>query len=127
MRLLHIMLRVSNLERSIAFYRDILGMRVLRRKEYPSGKFTLVFMGYGDESSETVLELTYNWDKDTYDRGDAFGHLAIGVNDIYATCERIRAQGGQITREPGPMKHGSAILAFIKDPDGYSIELLERD
>ncbi|MEK9657788.1 MAG: lactoylglutathione lyase [bacterium] len=125
-RLLHLMLRVANLQKSIDFYCDVLGMSVLRKKEYPSGKFTLVFLGYGKESEVTVLELTYNWEQHDYDIGTGYGHIAIGVNDIYQTCEEIRSKGGQITREPGPMKHGTSLLAFVKDPDGYSIELLER-
>lgn len=127
MRLLHVMLRVSNLKHSIEFYTKILGMKVLRQKDYPSGKFTLCFLGYEDESKETALELTYNWGKEGYEKGEGFGHLAIGVKDIYSTCDRIRRLGGEISREPGPMKHSTTLLAFIKDPDGYSIELLERD
>ena len=127
MRLLHVMLRVSNLEASIDFYTKILGMKVLRQKDYPSGKFTLCFLGYKDETKETALELTYNWGKDDYEKGEGFGHLAIGVKDIYSTCDSIRRLGGKISREPGPMKHSTTLLAFIRDPDGYSIELLERD
>lgn len=125
MRLLHTMIRVGDLERSIAFYTDVLGMKLLRKKDYPGGRFTLAFVGYGDESETAVIELTHNWDTDAYDLGNGFGHIAIGVDDIYVTCERIRAAGGEITREPGPMKHGSTIIAFIKDPDGYQIELIE--
>ena len=125
MRLLHTMLRVGDLERSIAFYTDVLGMKLLRRKDYPSGRFTLAFVGYGDESETAVIELTHNWDTGSYDLGNGFGHIAIGVADIYATCERIRAAGGEITRQPGPMKHGSTVIAFVKDPDGYQIELIE--
>jgi len=124
-RLLHTMLRVGDLERSIAFYTDALGMKLLRRKDYPGGRFTLAFVGYGDESETAVIELTHNWDTGSYDLGNGFGHIAIGVADIYATCERIRAAGGEITRQPGPMKHGSTVIAFVKDPDGYQIELIE--
>ncbi len=127
MRFLHTMLRVGDLEKSIAFYTEIFGMTVARRKDYPEGKFTLAFLGYGDETENTMLELTHNWDTDSYDLGNGFGHLAIGVEDVYAACERIREQGGEIVREPGPMKHGSTILAFVKDPDGYMIELLAKD
>ncbi len=126
MRLLHVMLRVSNLEDSIAFYETHFQMKMLQKKEYPEGKFTLCFMGYGDESSETVLELTYNWGVDQYDIGSGYGHIAIGVEDVAATCEAIRAQGGRIVREPGPMKYSSTVLAFVEDPTGYKIELLER-
>lgn len=126
MKLLHTMLRVSHLERSIAFYTDVLGMTLLRKKEYPEGRFTLAFVGYGLESEQAVIELTHNWDIDHYDLGTAFGHIALDVGDVYAACERIRAAGGRITREPGPMKHGSTILAFVEDPDGYKIELLSR-
>ncbi|AZB73525.2 lactoylglutathione lyase [Synechococcus elongatus] len=125
MRLLHTMLRVGNLERSLQFYCEVLGMRLLRRKDYPGGEFTLAFVGYGDEADHTVLELTYNWGKDQYELGDAYGHIAIGVDNIYATCEAIRAQGGKISREPGPMKHGSTVIAFVEDPDGYKVELIQ--
>lgn len=124
MRLLHTMLRVGDLDRSLHFYTDILGMKLLRRRDYPEGKFTLAFVGYGDESDNSVIELTYNWGVDTYELGSAFGHLAIGVDDVYAAAERIRAAGGKIVREPGPMKGGSTVLAFVEDPDGYRIELL---
>jgi len=124
MRLLHTMLRVGDLDRSLRFYVDVLGMRLLRRKDYPEGRFTLAFVGYGEESDSTVLELTHNWDTKSYEPGSGFGHVAIGVDDVYAACARIRAQGGKITREPGPMKHGSTVLAFVEDPDGYKIELL---
>ena len=124
MRLLHTMLRVGNLERSIRFYTEILGMKLLRQKEYPEGKFTLAFLGYGDEKENTALELTYNWDTDSYDTGNGFGHLAIEVDDVYEAAEKIRQQGGKIIREPGPMNAGSTILAFVADPDGYEIELL---
>jgi lactoylglutathione lyase len=125
MRLLHTMLRVGNLEESLKFYCDILGMKRLRQKDYPGGQFTLAFVGYGDESDHTVLELTYNWGTDTYDLGDAYGHIAIGVDDIYGTCEAIKAQGGNVVREPGPMKHGSTVIAFVQDPDGYKVELIQ--
>lgn len=126
MRLLHTMLRVGNLERSIEFYTDVLGMKLLRQNDYPGGKFTLAFLGYGSEDENTVLELTYNWDVDSYEIGEAYGHIAIGVDDIYATCDAIRAKGGKVVREPGPMKHGTTVLAFIEDPDGYKIELIEE-
>lgn len=124
MRILHTMLRVGDLEQSIAFYTDVLGMQLLRRKDYPEGKFTLAFVGYGSEEENAVIELTHNWDTDSYDLGDGYGHIALEVPDVYAACDAIRARGGKITREPGPMKHGSSILAFIEDPDGYKIELL---
>ena len=126
MRILHTMIRVGDLERSIRFYTEVLGMHLLRRKEYPEGRFTLAFVGYGDESREAALELTWNWDTDHYDPGTGYGHIAIEVEDVYAACEAIRDAGGTITREPGPMKHGSTVLAFVRDPDGYAIELLGR-
>lgn len=126
MRLLHMMLRVGELERSIRFYTEVLGMNLLRRKEYPSGRFTLAFVGYGLESAETVLELTHNWDISSYEIGAGYGHIALGVEDISATCEMIRAQGGKIVREPGPMKHGTTVIAFVEDPDGYKIELIQQ-
>ncbi|HEY9815809.1 MAG TPA: lactoylglutathione lyase [Candidatus Obscuribacterales bacterium] len=125
MRLLHTMLRVGNLDESLQFYCNVLGMTLLRRKDYPGGEFTLAFVGYGDEADHTVLELTYNWGKEKYDLGDAYGHIALGVDDIYATCDAIREQGGQIVREPGPMKHGSTVIAFVQDPDGYKVELIQ--
>lgn len=125
MRLLHTMLRVGDLQRSIKFYTEILGMKLLRQKEYPKGKFTLAFLGYGDEKSHTALELTYNWDTDHYDLGSGFGHLAIEVDDVYKAAERIRAAGGKIIREAGPMNAGTTLLAFVADPDGYEIELLQ--
>ncbi len=124
MRILHAMLRVGDLEKSLHFYTDVLGMKLLRRRDYPEGRFTLAFVGYGDEARDTVLELTYNWDTHHYDLGDGFGHIAIEVDDVYQAVERIRAKGGKVVREPGPMKHGSTILAFVEDPDGYKIELL---
>lgn len=119
------MLRVGNLEASLQFYCDILGMQLLRQKDYPGGEFTLAFVGYGHEADHTVLELTYNWGKDQYTLGDAYGHIAIGVNDIHATCNQIKTQGGKVTREPGPMKHGSTVIAFVEDPDGYKVELIQ--
>lgn len=125
MRILHTMLRVRNLEKSLHFYTEILGMKLLRQKDYPEGKFTLAFVGFHPESEGAVIELTYNWDTHEYTLGNAFGHIAIAVEDVYAACERIRAAGGIISREPGPMKHGTTILAFVKDPDGYAIELLQ--
>ena len=124
MRLLHTMLRVTDLQQSIDFYTQLLGMELLRSKDYPDGRFTLAFLGYGDESDHTALELTHNWDTDSYELGNAFGHLAIEVEDVYAACDAIKAKGGEVVREAGPMKHGSTILAFVKDPDGYMIELL---
>jgi lactoylglutathione lyase len=123
---LHTMLRVGNLERSIRFYSDNLGMTELRRADVPDGKYTLAFLGYGDERSHTVLELTYNYGVEHYEMGSAFGHLALGVSDIYATCEKLRAAGAKVTREPGPVKFGTTVIAFIEDPDGYKIELIER-
>ena len=125
MQLLHTMLRVGNLEESLKFYTEVLGMKLLRQKDYPDGKFTLAFVGYGDESDTTVLELTYNWGVTEYNLGDAYGHIAIGVDDIYATCEEIKARGGKVSREPGPMKHGSTVIAFVQDPDGYKVELIQ--
>lgn len=126
MRFLHTMLRVGDLDRSIRFYCDVLGMKLLRRKDYPSGEFTLAFVGYGEESDNTVLELTYNWGKDSYDIGDAYGHIALGVEDIYSACNMIRDQGGNVCREPGPMKHGTTVIAFVEDPDGYKVELIQK-
>lgn len=125
MRMLHTMLRVGNLEKSIQFYCDVLGMKLLRQKDYPGGEFTLAFVGYGDESDHTVLELTYNWGVDSYDLGNAYGHIALGVDDIYAACDKIKALGGKVSREPGPMKHGSTVIAFVEDPDGYKVELIQ--
>lgn len=124
MRILHTMLRVGNLPKSIEFYTQVLGMKLLRQHDYPEGKFTLAFVGYGDEASNTVIELTYNYGVDAYDLGKGYGHIALGCDDVYATCDKIRAAGGKIVREPGPMLHGSTILAFVEDPDGYRIELL---
>jgi len=119
------MLRVGDLERSIAFYTEILGMRLLRRKDYPGGRFTLAFVGYGDESDNTVLELTHNWDTSSYDIGSGYGHIALGVDDIVGVCDQIRAKGGKVVREPGPMKNGTTVIAFVEDPDGYKVELIE--
>ena len=125
MRLLHTMIRVGDLDQSLQFYTDVLGMKLLRRHEYPDGKFTLAFVGYGDESEQAVIELTYNWGVDKYELGNAFGHIALGVDDIYKTCEEIKRRGGKVVREPGPMKHGRTVIAFVEDPDGYKIELIE--
>ncbi len=125
MNILHTMLRVGNLDRSIAFYTDILGMRLLRRQNYPDGRFTLAFVGYCEEESGAVLELTHNWDTSTYEIGNGFGHIALGVDNAYATCNRIKSKGGNVTREAGPMKHGTTVIAFVEDPDGYKIELIE--
>ena len=126
MRFLHTMIRVVDLEASIKFYSEVLGMKLLRQKDYPDGKFTLAFLGYGEESENTVLELTHNWGVESYEHGTAFGHIAIDVPDVYEACEKIRELGGNITREPVPMKHGTTILAFVEDPDGYKIELLSK-
>ena len=125
MQLLHTMIRVSDLEESLSFYCNVLGMKLLRKNDYPGGKFTLAFVGYGDERGNTVIELTHNWDTHKYDLGDAFGHLAIGVEDIYKVCENMRAKGAKVVREPGPMAHGGAVIAFVEDPNGYRIELIE--
>ena len=124
MRMLHTMLRVGDLDRSLLFYTEVLGMDLLRRKDYPSGRFTLAFVGYGDESDTTVLELTHNWDTSHYELGSAYGHIALGVDDIYTTCAAIAAKGGKVVREPGPMKHGNTVIAFVEDPDGYKVELI---
>lgn len=125
MRMLHTMLRVGDLDRSLAFYTEVLGMKLLRRRDFPEGKFTLAFVGYADEKDATVLELTHNWDTDRYEHGDAYGHIAIGVDDVYAACDRIKAAGGEVVREAGPMKGTTTVIAFVADPDGYRIELLE--
>ena len=126
-RILHTMIRVRDLDKSLDFYTRLLGMTQLRRKDFPGGKFTLAFVGYGGEADHTVIELTHNWDQEEpYDLGTGFGHVAIGVPDIYATCERLKAEGVAIPRPPGPMKHGTTVIAFIEDPDGYKIELIER-
>ncbi len=126
MRLLHTMIRVGNLDTSLVFYTEALGMELLRKKDYPGGRFTLAFVGYGDEESTAVVELTHNWDTSSYDLGDGFGHLAIGVEDIAGACDRVRQFGGRVTREPGPMKHGTTVIAFVEDPDGYKIEFIEK-
>ena len=126
MRILHTMLRVGDLDRSLQFYTTVLGMKVLRREEFPDGQFTLAFVGYGDELNNTVLELTYNWDTDHYDLGNAFGHIAIEVDDAYKACEAVKQAGGKVVREAGPMKHGKTIIAFIEDPDGYKIEFIQK-
>jgi lactoylglutathione lyase len=126
MRILHTMLRVGNLDRSLQFYTDILGMQVLRREEFPDGKFTLAFVGYGGERENTVLELTYNWGTESYDLGNAFGHIAIEVDDAYAACEKVKQAGGKVIREAGPMMHGTTVIAFIQDPDGYKIEFIQK-
>lgn len=126
MRILHTMIRVGDLERSIRFYTEILGMKLLRKEDFPDGKFTLAFVGYGDESHNSVIELTYNWGTESYDHGDAFGHIAVEVDDVYEAVERIRHAGGEIVREAGPMKHGTTVIAFIADPDGYKIELIGK-
>lgn len=125
MRILHTMIRVGDLERSIAFYTQVLGMRLLRRQDYPGGRFTLAFLGYADETEAAAIELTHNWDTDSYEIGNGFGHIAIGVADAREACAAIRAAGGVVTREAGPMQHGTTVIAFVKDPDGYAIELIE--
>lgn len=124
MRFLHTMIRVGDLEKSIKFYTEVLGMKLNRKKDYPEGEFTLAFLGFEDDPE--FLELTYNWDKDSYDLGSGYGHMAFGVDDIYATCEKIEQAGGKVVRPPGPMKHGTTVIAFIEDPDSYKIELIER-
>jgi lactoylglutathione lyase len=126
MRLLHTMLRVGDLDRSIDFYQNVLGMKLLRRKDYPDGKFTLAFVGYGDESGNTVIELTYNWGVDSYDLGEGYGHIAIEVDDVYEAVDELRNRGGKVIREAGPMNAGTTIIAFIEDPDGYPVELIGR-
>lgn len=126
MRILHTMLRVGHLEKSLAFYTQVLGMKLLRQKDYPDGRFTLAFVGYQDEVDGTVLELTHNWDTHHYNLGEGFGHIAIEVNDAYAACEEVRKRGGKITREAGPMKHGTTVIAFVEDPDGYKIEFIQK-
>ena len=126
MRLLHTMLRVGDLERSLAFYTEVLGMKLLRKKDYPGGRFTLAFVGYGPESEGAVIELTHNWDTKSYEIGDGFGHIALEVPDAAKACDEIRQRGGKVVREAGPMKHGSTVIAFVEDPDGYRIELIEH-
>lgn len=125
MRILHTMVRVGDLDRSLAFYQEVLGMRLLRRNDYPEGKFTLAFLGYQDESEGAALELTYNWGVDQYEIGTGYGHIALEVDDAYAACADIKKRGGTVTREAGPMKHGSRVIAFVQDPDGYKIELIQ--
>ena len=125
MQLLHTMIRVGDLDKSINFYTKVLGMKLLRRKDYPDGKFTLAFVGYGDEANTAVIELTHNWETKSYDLGSGFGHLAIGLPDIYAACAAVKAKGGTVTREPGPMKFGGSEIAFVQDPDGYKIEFIQ--
>ncbi|WP_284447410.1 lactoylglutathione lyase [Fluviibacter phosphoraccumulans] len=126
MRLLHTMLRVGNLEKSLDFYTRVLGMHLLRKNDYPEGKFTLAFVGFGPETEQAVIELTYNWDVDKYELGTGYGHIALEVEDAYAACDKIRAAGGNVVREAGPMKHGNTVIAFVDDPDGYKIELIQR-
>lgn len=126
MRVLHTMLRVGDLDRSLAFYTDVLGMRLLRRKDYPDGKFTLAFVGYQDEADGAVLELTHNWDTASYDLGNGYGHVALGVDDAAKACADIKSRGGKVVREAGPMKHGSTVIAFVEDPDGYKVELIQQ-
>ena len=126
MRILHTMLRVGDLERSLAFYTQVLGMKELRRKDYPDGRFTLAFVGYGAESETAVLELTHNWDTKSYDLGTGYGHVAIAVPDAYKACEEVKKLGGKVTREPGPMKFGGSVIAFVEDPDGYKIEFIQK-
>ena len=126
MRVLHTMIRVGDLDRSLKFYTDVLGMKLLRQKDYPDGKFTLAFVGYGPESHHAVIELTHNWDTHQYDLGNGFGHIAIEVDDAYAACAEIKKRGGKVVREAGPMKHGSTVIAFVEDPDGYKIELIQK-
>jgi lactoylglutathione lyase len=126
MRLLHTMLRVSNLDRSLAFYTDVLGMQLLRKRDYPDGKFTLAFVGYGPEDETAVIELTHNWDQDSYELGTAYGHIALEVDDAYKACELVKQKGGKVVREAGPMKHGTTVIAFVEDPDGYKIEFVQH-
>ena len=126
MRLLHTMLRVGNMERSLKFYTEMLGMKVLRQHDYPDGKFSLAFVGYGDEIDHTVIELTHNWDTASYELGNAYGHIALEVDDAYAACEQVKQAGGKVVREAGPMKHGTIVIAFIEDPDGYKIEFIQK-
>lgn len=127
MRLLHTMLRVGDLDRSLAFYQQVLGMKLLRQKDYPEGRFTLAFVGYGSEADTTVLELTHNWDTGSYDLGNGYGHIAIEVDDAAAACTAVREKGGKVTREAGPMKHGTTVIAFVEDPDGYKIEFIQKN
>lgn len=127
MRMMHTMLRVTDLDRALAFYCNVLDMRLIRRKDYPEGRFTLAFVGYGEESNSTVLELTHNWDTNAYEMGGAYGHIALGVADVYQTCDRIRERGGKIVREAGPMKGGRTVIAFVEDPDGYKVEIVQDE
>lgn len=127
MRMLHTMLRVGNLEQSLAFYTEVLGMTLLRQRDYEEGRFTLAFVGYGSETENTVLELTHNWDTSSYELGNAYGHIAIAVEDAYQACDEIKARGGKVVREAGPMKGGTTVIAFVEDPDGYKIELIQQD
>lgn len=126
MRILHTMLRVGDLDKSLAFYQDVLGMKLLRREDFPSGRFTLVFLGYGEEAENTVLELTYNWDVHSYDIGNAYGHIAIEVDNAYEACDAVRDKGQKVIREAGPMQHGTTVIAFVEDPDGYKIEFVQK-
>ncbi|MGF6739983.1 lactoylglutathione lyase [Paraburkholderia atlantica] len=126
MRILHTMLRVGDLDASIRFYTEVLGMRLLRKNDYPDGKFTLAFVGYEDESEDAAIELTYNWDTSKYELGTGYGHIALEVDDAYAACEQVKKRGGVVTREAGPMKHGTTVIAFVADPDGYKIELIQK-
>ena len=126
MRMLHTMLRVGNLDRAIDFYTQVLGMKLLRKKDYPEGKFTLAFVGYDTEDKTAVLELTYNWGVEKYELGNAYGHIAIEVDDAYLACDAVTAKGGRVTRPAGPMKHGSTVIAFVEDPDGYKIEFIQQ-
>ena len=126
MRILHTMLRVGDLKRSIEFYTNVLGMQVLRQKDYPDGRFTLAFVGYGAEDKEAVLELTHNWDTPGYELGTGYGHVALEVDDAYKACDEVKKRGGRVTREAGPMKHGTTVIAFVEDPDGYKIEFIQR-
>jgi lactoylglutathione lyase len=126
MRILHTMIRVGDLERSLRFYVDVLGMQLLRRREYPEGRFTLAFLGFGPESEQAALELTWNWDTASYDLGNGFGHVALEVPDAYAAVAEIKRRGGKVVRDAGPMKHGTTVIAFVEDPDGYRIELIQR-
>ncbi|MDQ5888346.1 MAG: lactoylglutathione lyase [Pseudomonadota bacterium] len=126
MRILHTMLRVGNLQRSLDFYTQVLGMQLIRQKDYPDGRFTLAFVGYGAESETAVLELTHNWDTESYDLGNGFGHIAVEVDDAYQACEAVKQLGGKVTREAGPMKHGTTVIAFVEDPDGYKIEFIQK-
>ena len=126
MRLLHTMLRVGNLEKSLDFYQNVLGMKLLRRKDYPEGRFTLAFVGYGDEADSTVLELTHNWDTEQYDLGNAYGHIAVEVDNAYESCERVKEKGGKVIRAAGPMMHDTTVIAFVEDPGGYKIVFIQK-